>query len=155
MTRNERIRKATLDDVPAIIALLADDPIGRQREITGLPLHPDYVTAFRAIDADPNQLLVILESDREIIGCLQLSFIPGLSRRGMWRGQIEGVRIASTKRRGGRGRRLFEWAIELCRSRSCGLIQLTTDKGRPEAASFYESLGFAATHTGYKLALDR
>ena len=146
-------RQATIADLPAILGLLADDELGRQREQIGPPPSPSYQTAFDAIEKDPNQLLAVAERDGEIVGCLQLSFIPGLSRVGLWRGQIESVRVASKLRGSGLGRRLFEWAIEECRKRGCGLVQLTTDKSRPDALRFYQSLGFTASHEGMKLDL--
>jgi ribosomal protein S18 acetylase RimI-like enzyme len=147
-------RRATGADLPAIIRLLADDELGRQREDATLPLSDRYLQAFAAIDSDPNQLLAVVEREHQLIGCLQLTFIPGLSRLGMWRGQIESVRVASTERGSGVGRTMFEWAIEECRRRGCGLVQLTTDKRRPDALRFYEALGFAASHEGMKLAMD-
>jgi GNAT superfamily N-acetyltransferase len=146
-------RRATTDDLPSVVGLLADDELGSQREDATLPLDARYVDAFAAIEADPNQLLAVVEREHAIIGCLQLTFIPGLSRRGMWRGQIESVRIASSERGGGIGRTMFEWAIEECRRRGCELVQLTTDKRRPDAARFYEALGFSASHEGMKLSL--
>jgi ribosomal protein S18 acetylase RimI-like enzyme len=151
----ERIqfRIARFDDVPAIVALLADDPLGSQRERTGTPLDACYVTAFRAIEADSNQRLVVVCDGEEIIGTLQLSFIPGIARMGAWRGQIEAVRIAAHRRDSGLGQEMFEWAIEQCRARGCSLVQLTTDKSRTDAQRFYERLGFVASHEGYKLAL--
>ena len=112
-----------------------------------------YTDAFSAIAKDPNQYLAVVEIDGVLAGCLQLTFIPGLSRLGMWRGQIESVRIAANQRGEGLGRRMFEWAIEECRQRGCELVQLTTDKSRPDALRFYESLGFVASHEGMKLSL--
>ncbi len=153
MTDELRFRQATIDDLQAILALLADDELGRQREQIGPPPHPDYDAAFEAIAADKNQYLVVAEHAGEVVGCLQLSFIPGLSRVGLWRGQIESVRVSSRMRGGGVGRKLFTWAIEECRRRGCGLIQLTTDKTRPDALRFYEDLGFKASHEGMKLSL--
>jgi ribosomal protein S18 acetylase RimI-like enzyme len=144
-------RRATADDLPAIVALLADDVLGAAREARG---DPAYAAAFAAIAADPNQLLAVAEDGGRIVGCLQLSFIPGLSRRGMWRGQIESVRIAASHRGAGLGRRMFDWAVEACRARGCGLVQLTTDKARPDARRFYESLGFVASHEGMKITLQ-
>ena len=146
-------RRGASDDLPAIVALLADDPIGSGRESAGDRLEPCYANAFAAIERDPNQLLAVTEIGGKVIGCLQLSFIPGLTRRGMWRGQIEGVRIAGAERGTGIGRAMLEWAIEECRGRGCGLVQLTSDKRRTAAHAFYEALGFRATHEGYKLAL--
>jgi ribosomal protein S18 acetylase RimI-like enzyme len=110
------------------------------------------VEAFAAIERDANQMMVVVEQADAVVGCLQLSFIPGLSRLGAWRGQIESVRIASSRRGGGLGRTMFEWAIAQCCERGCELVQLTTDKARPDARRFYESLGFQATHEGMKLS---
>ena len=147
-------RRATRVDLPTIIALLADDPLGATREDPTDPPNPAYIDAFDAIDRDPNQYLAVVTADGAVIGCLQLSFIPGLSRLGLWRGQIESVRIAAAHRGGGLGRLMFEWAIDECRQRGCGLVQLTTDKTRADALRFYESLGFQASHEGMKLALE-
>ena len=148
-----RFRRAVIADLPAIIGLLADDDLGRQREQIGPPPSPNYETAFHAIEKDPNQILTVAERNGEVVGCLQLTFIPGLSRVGLWRGQIESVRVASNLRGSGLGRKLFEWAIDTCRQRGCGLVQLTTDKSRPDALRFYRSLGFTASHEGMKLDL--
>lgn len=132
--------------------MLADDPLGQSREDPGHPPNPAYQSAFQAIMADANQLLAVAD-DAGVVGCMQISFIPGLSRLGMWRGQIESVRIAASHRGAGLGRAFFEWAIERCRDRGCGLVQLTTDRTRPDALGFYQSLGFADSHLGMKLAL--
>ncbi|WP_398498088.1 GNAT family N-acetyltransferase [Variovorax sp.] len=149
-------RTATSADLAAIVALLADDPLGREREAAGAS--PDavdarYVAAFEAIAADANQQLVVVTEADTVVGTLQLSFIPGIARQGAWRGQIEAVRIAAQRRDAGLGQRMFEWAIARCRERGCTLVQLTTDKRRPDAHRFYERLGFVASHEGYKLAL--
>jgi ribosomal protein S18 acetylase RimI-like enzyme len=146
-------RRATLADLPAIVALLADDALGSGREDASLPLQAAYLEAFDAVDQDPNQLLAVAVAGAEVVGTLQLSFIPGLSRLGSWRGQIEAVRIHSNHRGGGLGQAMFDWAIARCRERGCVLVQLTTDRTRPDAHRFYERLGFEATHLGYKLAL--
>ena len=143
-------RRATAADVPAIVALLADDVLGAAREKPG---DPAYDAAFAAIEADPNQFLAVVEDGGAVIGCLQLTFLPGLSHRGLWRGQVESVRVAASHRGGGLGRRMFDWAIERCRERGCGMVQLTTDKSRADARRFYESLGFTASHEGMKLVL--
>lgn len=143
-------RAATAEDVPAIVALLADDVLGAAREAPG---DPAYALAFVAIAADPNQLLAVAEQDGRVVGCLQLTFLPGLSHRGAWRGQVESVRIAADQRGTGLGRRFLDWAIAQCRARGCRMVQLTTDKSRAEARRFYQSLGFTASHEGMKLAL--
>jgi GNAT superfamily N-acetyltransferase len=146
-------RRATEEDVAAIVAMLADDPLGAAREDISTPLAQAYVTAFRAIDADPNQHLAVMTEDGAVVGTLQLTFIAGLSRKGALRGQIEAVRVAAGKRGAGLGQRLFEWAIAECRARGCRTVQLTTDKSRADAHRFYDRLGFKASHVGYKLAL--
>lgn len=147
------IRRAKHSDLPAIVALLADDVLGRSRETVSDPPATEYQSAFEAIDSDPNQLLVVMLDDEEVVGTLQLTFVPGLARRGALRGQIEAVRIASNHRGEGLGERLFGWAIAECRKRGCALVQLTTDRNRPDAHRFYERLGFDPTHIGYKLRL--
>ena len=147
-------RAATREDLPAIVDLLADDDLGSTREDTSQPLNPAYVDAFAALDDDPNQLLAVAVVDGHIVGCLQLSFIPGLSRLGAWRGQIESVRVAADVRAAGHGRALIEWAIEECRRRGCRLVQLTSDKSRTDALRFYEALDFVPSHEGLKLVID-
>jgi GNAT superfamily N-acetyltransferase len=146
-------RRAASGDLEAIVGLLADDPIGSARESIGAELDSAYAAAFAAIERDPNQLLAVADRDGRVIGVVQLSFIPGLTRRGMWRGQIEGVRIAGAERGTGTGRAMLLWAADECRKRGCGLVQLTSDKRRSDAHRFYEALGFEATHEDYKLAL--
>jgi ribosomal protein S18 acetylase RimI-like enzyme len=146
-------RRATRADLPAIVALLADDTLGRIRERLSDPLDERYERAYAAIDDDPNQILAVAVEGNRVVGCLQITFIPGLSHSGMWRGQIEGVRIAAAHRGSGLGRRFFEWTFEQCRQRGCGLVQLTSDKQRPDAIRFYESLGFRASHEGLKRPL--
>ena len=146
-------RDARPAELPDIVELLADDPIGRTRETVSEPLDASYLTAFQAIDRDPNQLLAVAVDGDTIIGCMQLTFIPGLSRTGMWRGQIESIRIAAGHRGAGLGERFFEWAFDRFRERGCRLVQLTTDKARPDALRFYEKLGFKASHEGMKRAL--
>jgi len=146
-------RTALLADLPAIVELLVDDELGSQRETLSSPLDERYVVAFKAIEVDPNQRLVVAIDGETVIGTLQISFIPGVARRGAWRGQIEAVRIAAPFRSTGIGQQMFEWAISECKARGCKLVQLTTDKGRPDAHRFYEKLGFVASHEGYKLIL--
>jgi GNAT superfamily N-acetyltransferase len=146
-------RPAQVADLPTIIALLADDVLGQQREDASSPPNPKYLEAFQAIDADPNQWQVVTVLGDEVIGTFQLTFIPGLARKGAWRGQIEGVRIAAAHRGSGLGQQMFEWAIAQCRARGCNLVQLTTDKERSGAHRFYQGLGFVGSHIGYKLTL--
>jgi GNAT superfamily N-acetyltransferase len=146
-------RRARAGNLPAIVALLADDGLGAAREDASLPPAPSYRDAFAAIDADPNQLLAVAEEAGVVVGTLQLSFIPGLSHKGAWRGQIEGVRVASSRRGTGLGQRMLEWAVETCRARGCRMVQLTTDKSRTDAHRFYARLGFVASHEGFKLKL--
>jgi ribosomal protein S18 acetylase RimI-like enzyme len=143
------LREARREDVPEIVALLADDAIGAGREG---PADDAYYAAFELIAADPaNRLLVAEAAGR--VGTLQLTIIPGLSRHGMLRGQIEGVRIGAGQRGQGLGRRMIERAIDLAREQGCGLVQLTSDKRRPDAIRFYQSLGFTASHEGLKISL--
>ncbi|TIP03433.1 MAG: GNAT family N-acetyltransferase [Mesorhizobium sp.] len=146
------IRRAREADVAVIVAMLADDALGRAREDASLPLAQPYLNAFAAIDRDPNQLLAVADGDG-VIGTLQITFLAGLSQRGAWCGQIEAVRVASSRRGEGLGQRLLEWAIDKCRERGCRVVQLTTNKSRTDAHRFYERLGFKASHIGYKLEL--
>jgi ribosomal protein S18 acetylase RimI-like enzyme len=145
------IRDAVASDLPAIVALLADDPFGREREAA--LLDPAYARALAAIEADPNNRQLVAVEGNKIIGCFQLTFIPGLGRRGRWRAQIESVRVATDRRGGGRGAAMMAWAIDRARERGCALVQLTTDKRRADAHRFYRRLGFVATHEGMKLLL--
>src|SRR4030081_613541 len=124
-------RRAAPDDLETIVALLADDPIGRDHENPGPQLDSCYSDAFAVIERDPNQLLVVAERGGQVIGVLQLSFSPGLTRRGMWRGQIEGVRVATGERAGGIGRALLEWAVEECRRRGGGRGPATPGQRAP------------------------
>lgn len=149
-----KFRNAKREDVPAIVRLLADDPLGAKRERFETPLPESYLSAFEAIDADPNNELVVACQTNEVVGVLQLTFIPYLTYQGGWRALIEAVRIDSKHRSRGLGKAMFEWAIDRSRERGCHLVQLTTDKSRPDAKRFYESLGFAASHEGMKLHLQ-
>ena len=146
------IRRATVTDIPGIVGMLVEDSIGATRESPD-DLTP-YQAAFEVIDADPNQALVVAESNGELVGTLQLTIIPGLSRKGSSRGLVEAVRVAGSARGTGLGTTLMEWSIEESRSRGCNLVQLTSDKTRVDAHRFYERLGFAPTHEGFKLKLD-
>lgn len=132
-----------------IVGMLADDPLGAQRE------SPDDLAPYRAalerLQADANQHLVVAVRQERVVGTLQLTIIPGLSRRGATRSIIEGVRIHSAERGSGLGTQLIEWAIEESRRQGCQLVQLTSDTSRVDAHRFYERLGFTASHVGFKL----
>ena len=149
------VRRATRDDLPCIVAMLHDDGLGKHREDPSLPLDERYSAAFERLDGDDDHLMLVLQQDGAIVGYLQLSFIPGLSRRGMLRGHIEAVRIAGDRRGQGLGTILLEHAIDECRRRNCGLVQLTSDKQRTDARRFYERVGFVAAHEGFKLQLGK
>lgn len=148
------IRRATKDDVPAIVQMLAQDPLGELRENYTEPLPQSYWQAFDAIADDPNQELVVVENEAgQVMGTLQLSFIPYLTYQGGIRSQIEAVRVHAHHRRKGIGKKLFQWAIERAKQREAHVVQLTTDKKRPEALEFYHALGFVNSHEGMKLHL--
>ncbi|GAA2294282.1 GNAT family N-acetyltransferase [Streptomyces atrovirens] len=145
------IRAAVADDVPAIVGMLADDPLGARRESPD-DLSP-YLTALERLDADPNQHLVVAVREGRVVGTLQLTVVPGLSRRGATRSIIEAVRVHADERGSGLGSRLVEWAIDASRREGCQLVQLTSDNTRTDAHRFYERLGFTASHVGFKLPL--
>ncbi|MBY5645030.1 GNAT family N-acetyltransferase [Rhizobium leguminosarum] len=147
-------RLARLSDLAAIVRLLGDDDLGGAREIVSDPVDARYLSAFAAIEADANQLLAVAtDAADQVVGSLQLSFLPGLSRTGMWRGQIESVRVARDLRGSGLSAQFIECAIAQCAERGCGLVQLTSDKTRGDAIRFYERLGFVASHEGLKRTL--
>lgn len=148
-------RDATFADLPAVVAMLADDHLGTGREDASLPLDPRYLDALEAIQANPDQRLIVACEEGRVVGTLQLSFLPGISKRGAWRGQIEGVRIVADRRGGGLGEQLMLWAVDQCRLKGCRTVQLTTDKRRAAAHRFYERLGFTPSHVGYKHDLAR
>jgi len=145
------IRAAVPDDVPAIVAMLADDPLGAQRESPD-DLTP-YLGALERLSTDPNQHLVVAIREGRVVGTLQLTVIPGLSRKGATRSIIEGVRIHAEERGSGLGTQLIEWAIDESRRQDCQLVGLTSDVTRTDARRFYERLGFTASHVGFKLPL--
>jgi GNAT superfamily N-acetyltransferase len=150
------LRRAEARDVPAIVDLLAADQLGATRD--GVRTAEDlaaYQGAFGDIDADPAQLLVVAQAGPQLVATLQLSFIPGLARRGALRAQIEAVRVHESYRSRGLGAAMMDWAIGEARRRGCGLVQLTSDKSRPGAHRFYARLGFVASHEGMKLRLLR
>jgi GNAT superfamily N-acetyltransferase len=148
-----RFRAALREDVPEIVRMLAHDVLGATREAYASPLPAPYYEAFDAIDRDPNNELVVVELAGRVVGVLQLSYIPSMTHRGRWRALIEGVRIDASVRATGLGHQLFAWAIDRARARGCHLLQLTSDKARPDAIRFYESLGFVASHEGLKRPL--
>ncbi|MFC8340195.1 GNAT family N-acetyltransferase [Streptomyces rubiginosohelvolus] len=145
------IRPATPGDLPAVVAMLADDPLGAQRE------SPDDLTPYREalqrLADDPNQHVVVAVRRDRVVGTLQLTIVPGLSRRGSTRSIIEGVRIHGDERGSGLGTQLIQWAVDESRRQNCQLVQLTSDVTREDAHRFYERLGFTASHVGFKLAL--
>jgi len=147
-----KFRKAKKNDVPAIVEMIADDKLGKTRENFQTPLPISYYNAFENINADSNQELIVVESEKaEIIGTLQLSFIQYLTYQGGIRAQIEAVRIRKDQRGTGLGTKMFEWAIERAKQRKAHVLQLTTDKKRPEALNFYRKLEFKDSHEGMKL----
>lgn len=145
------IRPVVADDVPAIVAMLADDPLGAQRESPD-DLTP-YLTALERLSGDPNQHLVVAVREGQVVGTLQLTILPGLSRRGSTRALIEAVRVRADERGSGLGTRIIEWAVDESRRQGCRLVELTSDGSRTDAHRFYERLGFTASHVGFKLAL--
>lgn len=145
------LRRAVREDLPALVALLADDVLGATRE--SADLRP-YERAFAAVDADPAHVLVVAEVDGEVVGTLQLTVLPGLSRRGALRAQLEAVRVAAPHRSSGLGGALVTWAGEEARRRGCALVQLTTDARREDAHRFYARLGYEPSHVGFKRPLD-
>jgi ribosomal protein S18 acetylase RimI-like enzyme len=155
MTTEElSFRNATREDVPTLVQMLSDDPLGAKREQFEIPLPDSYLNAFEAIDQDPNNELVVAIINDVIVGFMQVTFIPYLTYRGRWRALVEGVRVNKNYRARGIGRQMFLWAIDRAKKKECHLFQLTTDKQRPDAIKFYESLGFKASHEGMKLHFD-
>jgi ribosomal protein S18 acetylase RimI-like enzyme len=144
-----KIRPARSSDVAAMVAMLADDALGRGRERIEDPLPPSYLQAFEKVERDPNIQLVVAEGERgEVVGCLQLCILPGLSSQGASRGLIEDVRVASPHRGRGIGEQLVQWAVAEARSKGCKLVELLTHTTRIDAQRFYKRLGFAASHVG-------
>jgi GNAT superfamily N-acetyltransferase len=143
-------RAARPDDLPRIIGLIVEDSVVTTGDDPADAMHPDYVTALATIDADPNQEMLVVELEGEPVGCFQLSYLPGLMRRGMWRGQIEVVHVAAHKRNLGIGSEMMRWALARCRERGCGMVQLTSNKKRADAHRFYQRLGFVQSHEGFK-----
>jgi len=150
---NVQYRLATRMDVPAIVRLLAEDNLGAQRERFETPLPAPYYAAFEAIDADPNNELIVAHANEEIIGTLQLMFLPHLSHQGGMRAQVSSVRVAEQFRGQGIGTDMMKWVLERARERGCLLMQLTSSKSRTDAHRFYEKLGFEKTNIGMKIKL--
>ncbi|WP_428929181.1 N-acetyltransferase family protein [Marinibacterium sp. SX1] len=153
-TADLTIRPARAADIPVLVALYADDDLGKLREETGAAPDQGYMEAFAAIDTDPNHVLAVGECDGRVVATLLLSFLPGLSRHGAWRAQVEAMRVARDLRGQGLGRQMIDWAVGQARARGCALVQLTSDQRRPEAHRFYEQAGFVPSHLGFKLRLD-
>ena len=140
------------EDLPAIVRLLADDPLGSTREGGDMGA---YERAFQEIAADPHQFLTAVRNDAgDVVGTMQLTVIPGLSRGGTRRLQIESVRVSSTLRGQGLGERMFAWAETVALDSGCSLLQLTTDTSRPDAHRFYKRLGYRSSHVGFKKQLQ-
>ena len=146
-------RAATPADLPFIIALIVEDSVVSTGDDPADAAHPDYVNALREITGDPNEEMIIVEEDGVPVGCFQLSYLPGLMRRGMKRGQIEVVHVTETHRNRGIGGDMMRWAIERCRQNDCSMVQLTSNKKRLDAHRFYERLGFLKSHEGFKYYL--
>lgn len=149
-----QFRKAVKADLPAIVGLLADDPLGATREVVADPVPSRYVDAFEEVERQTgNQIIVAVDGENTVKGCLQLVITPGLARFGMKRATIEGVRISRDLRGSGLGTDLFLHAIAVAKDHGCGLVQLTTDNDREDAHRFYERLGFKPSHVGMKLQI--
>lgn len=146
-------RSATLDDLPMIVRMLADDFLGSQRERYEDPLPESYIEAFREIDADSNNELIVGELDGEVVGTLQLTYIPSISFQGGKRCTVESVRVDEKYRGQGIGREMMLWAVRRAKEKGCISMQLTTNNDRADAHRFYESLGFSKSHVGMKLKL--
>ena len=145
-------RKATKNDISAIVEMIADDELGRTREDFQIPLPKAYYSAFNNINTDNNQELIVVENKKlEVIGTLQLSFIQYLTYRGGIRAQIEAVRVRKDQRGKGLGEKMFNWAIKRAKEKKAHVLQLTTDKKRPQAIKFYQKLGFKDSHEGMKM----
>ncbi len=145
-------REAVSADLSAIIGLLAHDMLGKARDFAGVD--DAYERAFAEIDADPRNFLIVADDAGEVVACMQITYIPGLGRHGGERSLIESVRVRSDRRGTGLGREFMGWAIEQAGKRGCALVQLTSDKAREDARRFYRSLGFVASHEGFKLLLQ-
>jgi len=146
-------RSATSADLPFMVSLIAGDDVGVQMDDPATPHAAPYEAALAAIEADPNQELFIAEADGRPVGTFQLTYIPGIARQGMLRGLVEAVHVIPEARNRGYGRQMMAWAVDRCRDRGCGMVQLTSNKLRVDAHRFYRTLGFAQSHEGFKLFL--
>jgi len=146
-------RRAVRADLDTLVRLLAEDALGVGREQYSQPLRPGYVAAFDAIDRDDNNLLVVVCLGAEVVGMMQLTFVPSLTFQGGWRASLDGVRIAQAARSPALGQALIAHAVAVAKARGCHVLQLTTDKAQPQAKLFYERLGFLPSHEGMKLPL--
>jgi len=143
-------RHATPADLPFIVGLIVEDSVVDSGDDASDAMHSDYVDALAAITADPDEEMFVVEENGAAVGCFQLSYLPGLMRRGMWRGQIEAVHVSAAMRNRGIGGEMMRWALTRCRERGCGMVQLTSNKKRLDAHRFYERLGFLKSHEGFK-----
>ena len=149
MTANSvSIRPARREDVAEIVAMLADDHLGRARERVEDPLPAVYYEAFERVERDQNLQLVVAESEGRVVGCLQLAILPGISSQGGLRGLLEDVRVATDCRSRGIGEQLVQWAVREAKARGCNLVELLTHQSRVDAQRFYKRLGFSASHMG-------
>jgi GNAT superfamily N-acetyltransferase len=146
-------RAATQADLPFIIAQIVNDSVIAIDDDPADAMGEGYLKALAAIEADPNQEMFIVEEKGQRVGCFQLTYIPGLMRHGMWRGLIEVVHVIPERRSSGIGSAMMRWALERCRERGCGMVQLTSNKQRADAHRFYERLGFSKSHEGFKFLL--
>lgn len=146
-------RQAEVQDLPAIVQMLADDDLGKTRENPTLPLDEKYLKAFQEINQDADNELIVVELEDEIVGTFQLTYIPSLSFKGTTRMQVESVRVIAKHRGKGLGSQFFAWIINRAQTKNCGMIQLSTNNARPDAHRFYEKLGFKGSHLGMKLYL--
>lgn len=148
------IRNATENDLPFIVSIIETDSVYGSTEDSANPKGPSYLAALAAIDTDPNQMLLIAELEGQPVGTFQLTFTPGIARKGAWRCTIEGVHVSPEHRNRKIGETMMRWAIDTARTRNCALVQLTSNKSRTNAHRFYTRLGFSQSHEGFKLTLD-
>lgn len=147
-------RTARPADLSQIVKMLADDPLGSQREEFSDPLKPSYKDAFSHIEADSNnEIIVAADQEDKLLGFLQITYIPNLTLQGSWRAQLEGVRVNTSNRSEGIGKALIAHAIQRAKARGCHMVQLTSNSTRKDALRFYESLGFIPSHVGFKLSI--